>query len=130
MIQNKKIKTILLILCISIVLTSGCIEQTTNTGHQLLDEGKKLIYNVVEYCQDTLPESLESLDQYIKNIPIESLFVLPEDPIIIKAISNLDTIDSNTLDYFQGYHAATDGANAVINILDNEIYKLYEKFAA
>jgi len=117
---NYKIKIIMVILCTSIVLISGCTEQTSRSTQNLLGEGKKLFYNAYEYCQEKLPKSIESLDHYIKNISAESLFVTPEDPRIIEAISNLEPIDSDTIDYFYGYHATADGANAVINILDNE----------
>jgi hypothetical protein len=120
MIKHKKYQLVMFMLCISVMLTSGCVEQVSNSGQQLLDEGKELFYNGVDYCQETIPESIKSLDQYIKNIPIESLFVIPEEPRIIEAISNLEPIDSNIIDYFKGYHATADGANAIINILDNE----------
>jgi hypothetical protein len=118
MSHNKKIKTILFILCFTTVLISGCTEQYS--GHQLIDEGKRLLSNGLDFYQSTLPESIESLKQYIINIPLESLFISSENSIFIESISNLNTIDESTQDYFEDYHAVADGANAIINILDTE----------
>jgi hypothetical protein len=115
-----RLKVIVFTIFITILLTSGCLDQAKKTGEQIWDAGKKTTQDVYNIFSENIPLYLKNLREFIDDIPIESLLIQPEDPKIVNGIASLPKINDETLNYYERYHSFSDGANAVINIMGRE----------